>query len=92
MRKIRVRFTKPTPPRVEKTVRIGVKQCLWSPAGRAEMKARLMRQWKDQGGICPNCNTKMTLLDSKFESKEFIEGKENSVVHKWSCVGEKTRS
>ena len=91
MRKIRVRFTRPTPPRVEKTVRQGVKQCLWSPAGRAEMKARLMQKWKEQCGICPNCNQRLALLDAKFSSKEFVEGEENLVVHKRSCIGETTR-
>jgi hypothetical protein len=45
-----------------------------------------MQQWKAQDGICATCNTRMTLLDCKFKSKEFIEGTVNQVVHKGKCV------
>ncbi len=85
MRKQRVRFTRPKPPQTVKKVREGVTQCVWSPAGRAELKSRLGQQWKDQGGICPKCEKRMMLLDCKFEMKEFVEGEINRVIHKGVC-------
>jgi hypothetical protein len=69
-------------------VRVGVKKFLWSPAGRAESRAHLMQKWQDQDGICPKCNTRMALLDCKFESKEFVEGEENRAIHKGKCTND----
>lgn len=86
MRAHRVRFTKPTTPRMTKK-RLGVEVCLNSAYGRAELRDRLMLRWREQRKICPACSEEIqTLADARFQSKEFRDGVENPVVHQ-KCLG-----
>lgn len=82
MRAHRVRFTKPTTPRMTKK-RQGVEVCLNSPYGRQELRERLWYQWREQAKICPVCSAEISILnDARFKSKEFRDDEENPVVHR----------
>ena len=81
MRFHRVRYTRPSAPRVTKR-REGVETCLNSPYGRAEKRTRLWDSWREQSGVCARCALYVDLSEAKLESDEFVEGTPNRMVHK----------
>ena len=82
MRAMRKRFKPPVRKRTAVKIVAGREVCLQNDAGRAEKKRRLWRAWKDQSGICAECNLELRLVEAQFERQEFQESVENRAIHR----------
>ena len=85
MRARRVRFTKPAirdgHPRATKC-RDGATQYRRNMEGRHAQFEAIGEQRRKQSSLCAECGQWLELADSKFRSKQFVEGVENAVIHK----------
>lgn len=88
MRARRVRFTKPTVreghPRATKS-RDGVSVYRRNMEGRHALSEAIGEQRRVQQSICHRCGNWLEYEDAVFESKQFMEGVTNHVVHRKKC-------
>lgn len=71
MRRVRKRFKPPDRnPLAVKRYPDGREVCMQNDAGRAEYKARKMRMWQRQNGLCSLCPFPVSLEECQFEHAE----------------------